>query len=985
MKMDLIKSNKDLNINSKVIVLSILILMIFNSILLGVFAENLYANENSYTSSSRSNEVIGRLVETGNYSGTVNPTTNPSDFYTIYFNGSSTNTDLVTIRAGTTSVGSAGSVQFDNIDHFNIDFDFFSVFGTNIQFAQIKRPAITSGYHYISVAGWFGTANYWVNISIRKITNNNNDANNDFGNCTVAVNDDSFHENLNYSLDYWDLYQITVPPDKNLTITGEPSGEMNIVMELYDAKNSSSEHIVNESDTGWGGQPEVLYFDTNVSAFTVYVRIYAWWDENDAPYWLNFTIIDHNKRPGLNPSDPKFNLWTSSVGIEINEDQSSVGEINLSEHFIDDNKPDIPGELTFNHSSSDDNISVQIASDSKVTFTPASNWHGSAVVTFFANDSVYNVSDEINITVLPVNDPPVVQNIPDKVWTQGTDVNLGIVISDVDDTEFSISDNTTLFNVDQENSSINFTPTNDQVGEHFINISVSDGEAYSSIHFKATINNINDPPEYVRIGGKDPVPDGEVEFTVKEDKWNNFTVKVSDIDHDVGVMDDFIFSINITDPAFKIDTDTGNISVFPLQKHVNIGAYLIKLTVNDGKGGYANQTLNFTVQNVNDPPTAPEITLVNKTNLTVKCSVEPVFDEDDDALNYTWDFGDGTAPVELGLVGNYTYDKPGNYTISVRVTDGVGGLSWDELTVNVTRFIDINDTNGNVTNGDNGNQTNGNKTFIDIDEDGLDDDWEIENFGNITAQSGTDDWDKDGFTNLEEFTANTDPTKSTDRPLDDKKDTKDDESDFLSSESGYLFYLLSVLGIVNFILIIIIIFMLLRKRGRDQYAEGAVIGRVSGPAGKDEFTIPCPECGKSVDENATECPYCGEEFEFEDYEDMDEETEEVWDRDREERGGAGGRGRGRAGRPKGRRDRYDEEEYPEEEEYYVEDEDEYYEEDEDEYYDDEEIPEDEIAEEEWDEDEEYDEEELAEEESYEEDDYDYVDEDENVEEEWDEE
>ena len=79
--MDLIKNDKDPNMNSKFIVLFILILMIFNSILLGVFAENFYTQEHFSTSSSRSNEVIGMLIGPGNYTGSVNQNTNPSDFY----------------------------------------------------------------------------------------------------------------------------------------------------------------------------------------------------------------------------------------------------------------------------------------------------------------------------------------------------------------------------------------------------------------------------------------------------------------------------------------------------------------------------------------------------------------------------------------------------------------------------------------------------------------------------------------------------------------------------------------------------------------------------------------------------------------------------------------------------------------------------------------------------------------------------------------
>lgn len=48
---------------------------------------------------------------------------------------------------------------------------------------------------------------------------------------------------------------------------------------------------------------------------------------------------------------------------------------------------------------------------------------------------------------------------------------------------------------------------------------------------------------------------------------------------------------------------------------------------------------------------------------------------------------------------------------------------------------------------------------LDLDEDGLDDAWEIKHFGSTGAQSGSDDFDGDGLTNYEEFNNySTDPS-----------------------------------------------------------------------------------------------------------------------------------------------------------------------------------------------------------------------------------
>jgi hypothetical protein len=49
------------------------------------------------------------------------------------------------------------------------------------------------------------------------------------------------------------------------------------------------------------------------------------------------------------------------------------------------------------------------------------------------------------------------------------------------------------------------------------------------------------------------------------------------------------------------------------------------------------------------------------------------------------------------------------------------------------------------------------KGGIDIDSDGLVDSWEIENFGDLTSQSGESDYDEDGLTNAQEENLGTDP------------------------------------------------------------------------------------------------------------------------------------------------------------------------------------------------------------------------------------
>jgi alpha-L-rhamnosidase len=58
----------------------------------------------------------------------------------------------------------------------------------------------------------------------------------------------------------------------------------------------------------------------------------------------------------------------------------------------------------------------------------------------------------------------------------------------------------------------------------------------------------------------------------------------------------------------------------------------------------------------------------------------------------------------------------------------------------------------------------------DTDNDGLSDVWETTYFGSITAQDGTGDPDGDGYTNLQEYTAGSNPTSAASTPLDTDAD-----------------------------------------------------------------------------------------------------------------------------------------------------------------------------------------------------------------------
>jgi len=56
-------------------------------------------------------------------------------------------------------------------------------------------------------------------------------------------------------------------------------------------------------------------------------------------------------------------------------------------------------------------------------------------------------------------------------------------------------------------------------------------------------------------------------------------------------------------------------------------------------------------------------------------------DNDGDARSYEWDFGDGRTAT--GETVPYSYDSPGNYTVTLTVTDEAGATDTNLLTISV--------------------------------------------------------------------------------------------------------------------------------------------------------------------------------------------------------------------------------------------------------------------------------------------------------------
>lgn len=101
------------------------------------------------------------------------------------------------------------------------------------------------------------------------------------------------------------------------------------------------------------------------------------------------------------------------------------------------------------------------------------------------------------------------------------------------------------------------------------------------------------------------------------------------------------------------------------------GTYAVKLTVTDNRGGTATSTQNVTVTAPNAVPTASFTDQV--TNLSAAFDASASADSDGTISSYAWNFGDGATAT--GVTTSHAYETPGNYLVTLTVTDDRGATA----------------------------------------------------------------------------------------------------------------------------------------------------------------------------------------------------------------------------------------------------------------------------------------------------------------------
>ena len=232
---------------------------------------------------------------------------------------------------------------------------------------------------------------------------------------------------------------------------------------------------------------------------------------------------------------------------------------------------------------------------------PDTNWYGAAKITFTATDGEYASDKKTALfTVKPINDPPVLQKIPDQTIEEKNEfesISLTDFVSDVDDDvskiKWTIAGNKDLkFDIDKYGTANIKIPNEFWNGSETVTFTATD-PAGAAVSTKATftVKSINDPPEFTK-----DVPEQTIEEK-QEFKPVELSQLVKDPDHK---MEQLKWEVSGNkDLKVKI---AGGVATISIPNKFWNGSETLKFKVCDPANACAESEASFTVNSVNDKP-----------------------------------------------------------------------------------------------------------------------------------------------------------------------------------------------------------------------------------------------------------------------------------------------------------------------------------------------------------------------------------------------
>jgi PKD repeat protein len=405
---------------------------------------------------------------------------------------------------------------------------------------------------------------------------------------------------------------------------------------------------------------------------------------------LYFDLLGFGAKDAKVVLDNVMLLNNDFVAPIANNDRATTNQtqpvtINLLSNDTDTDGSINPATLTVTTNPS--NGAIALNQDGTVTYTPNSTFVGTDTFTYTLTDTDGLTSNTATVNITVNNIAPVITVITgDTTTTEGATTNFNAQAVDPGDNIdyiWNFGDGSQLV-IGQ-----NATHTYADNGTYTATLTVRDSKGISSFQ---TLN--------VTVLNVAPIVNAGSDVTIDEGQAHAFNATYTD----PGILDTHTITWDFGDGAIATGILNPN-HIYKLD-----GTYTATLTVTDNEGAVTTDTLQVQVNNV-----APTITnITSDTTLTEGTPANfsaTATDPGNDTLTYTWNFGDGSEPIQ-GKDISHVFADNGTYTVTLTVKDTAGASTEETLTVFVNNLAPTVKAGNNQTI-DEGSTVNFNSTYTD--------------------------------------------------------------------------------------------------------------------------------------------------------------------------------------------------------------------------------------------------------------------------------
>ncbi len=419
-------------------------------------------------------------------------------------------------------------------------------------------------------------------------------------------------------------------------------------------------------DTNWYGSETITFTATDPGGLS---------DSDSAV----FTVTNVNDAPVV-----------SDIPDQTIDEGQSFTTINLNDYVNDIDNDD--SEITWTYSGNHD-LSVSIDDNNVATITPPNeDWNGSETITFTATDpGGLSDSDAATFTVNPVNDAPVVSDIPDQTIDEGqsfVSIHLDDYVTDVDNSDseltWTYSGNSELeVIISADHIATVSAPDSNWFGSETITFTATDpGGLSDSDPATFTVNNVNDAPQAV-----------DDSASTQEDT----PVTIAVLENDTDIDGDSLIVTDVSVPEHGSASIDQNTRIIYTPAANWSGNDSFTYTISDGNGGTSQATVRVSVSPVNDAPVVSDIPdqTINEGETFATIDLDQyVSDVDNSNSEMTWTYSGNTyltVSIDSNHVATITIPDTnwfGSETITFTATDPGGLSDSDEATFTVNNIDD---------------------------------------------------------------------------------------------------------------------------------------------------------------------------------------------------------------------------------------------------------------------------------------------------------